>query len=617
MVDGAIALMTRDLDFETMRIKPQITFLNGEYWGILNVRDRINDNYLSIKYNIEKSDIELGENNEVDNSSGDYEALIAFTKSADFSIQSNYNYLKTKVDINSLIDYIVTESFFANWDVYSNNYAYWRYKGTPQCNDCPLDGKWRWILFDMDNSFDETLDPYEHLNNYRAVDFFYPYIKVNQEFRREFVNRYCDLVNSYFKPQHTLPYVDSLKAVLSPEINYQIQRWNNIDNYAEWESHINEFKGHLNARGDATFAYTNSEFSLSGTYNLTVATENIAKGFVKVNSIEIRPQTPGITLVGGSWTGKYFKNLNQKIVAIPKANHIFSHWVKDGVNYYDDTLSINTSSNVTYTAYFDAIAPSPPPAIIKACEYKLTEFDELTPAGTYPKSMKFFGYTNPDPVESDIVLGDSITGSYSIGSKTRINGLGENGISFINTSSANTGYPAGGLGAAVLSLDTRFVDSVFISWTGRTVTANSRKYAIKLMYRDNVNNNFQGFPSNVVYYGANTSGHFQTFNNIKLPAIALNKELIQVKWKYYYDSGSSGPRDQLAIDDIKITTKKINFKASDGSPNSFNVSYLVLTNKQNIISNDRITASKSIELKPGFDSSGLQNVTFTIEGCLN
>ena len=66
---------------------------------------------------------------------------------------------------------------------------------------------------------------------------------------------------------------------------------------------------------------------------------------------------------------------------------------------------------------------------------------------------------------------------YAATSRTRINGLGDEGIAFINTGRGRD------LGGALLALDTRGVESVPVSWLGGTVLPNVRDYAIRLQYR--------------------------------------------------------------------------------------------------------------------------------------
>src|SRR5690625_7583079 len=89
-----------------------------------------------------------------------------------------------------------------------------------------------------------------------------------------------------------------------------------------------------------------------------------------------------------------------------------------------------------------------------------------------------------DP-EIDAEIGGVTLGAYNLNSRTRINGLEEDGISFINTGNVegNPGYPGGGLGGALLVLDTRESREASVSVTAGAKAANSRIYHLRLQYR--------------------------------------------------------------------------------------------------------------------------------------
>ena len=72
---------------------------------------------------------------------------------------------------------------------------------------------------------------------------------------------------------------------------------------------------------------------------------------------------------------------------------------------------------------------------------------------------------------------------YNRTSKSRINGLGANGFSFINTDNPQAETGSGYMGAAVLALDTTGAQNIRVTWTGGTVTPNTCDYGIRLQYR--------------------------------------------------------------------------------------------------------------------------------------
>ncbi|HRT05597.1 MAG TPA: hypothetical protein P5204_07860, partial [Kiritimatiellia bacterium] len=139
---------------------------------------------------------------------------------------------------------------------------------------------------------------------------------------------------------------------------------------------------------------------------------------------------------------------------------------------------------------------------------------------------------------------------YAATARTRLNGLGTNGVAFINTGRGRD------LGGAVLALDTRGVSNAPVSWLGGTVLTNVRVYAIRLQYRVGATNAFAdvldsgGQPVEYVRNAAN--GHEQTLGPVQLPAAALDQAYVQLLWRYYLVSGSSGSRAQLRLDDVQV-----------------------------------------------------------------
>ncbi|NLY43447.1 MAG: hypothetical protein GX066_05670, partial [Clostridiaceae bacterium] len=137
--------------------------------------------------------------------------------------------------------------------------------------------------------------------------------------------------------------------------------------------------------------------------------------------------------------------------------------------------------------------------------------------------------------------------------RTRMNGLNEDGVAFINTGRGAD------LGAAVLALNTTGMKNVKVSWTGGTVLPNSRIYAIILQYRVGKTGPFinvmqDGKP--VEYVRNETEGHSQRFSDILLPEEVNDKPHVELRWKYYIKEQGSGARAQLRLDDIFVTAEK-------------------------------------------------------------
>lgn len=223
------------------------------------------------------------------------------------------------------------------------------------------------------------------------------------------------------------------------------------------------------------------------------------------------------------------------------------------------TLNQNTRiktrllSNGVWSALADATFHVAHP-LLSAGPYVLNQWDASSAAGTYPSAMRFFQSDLQDP-PLPATMEMPWTMAYNLGSKSRINGLGSNGIGFINTSDPQDG--AGFVGAAVLALNTLGTQDIQVRWTGGTVTPNVRDYGIRLQYRIGQSGDFLDvldIGGNPVEYLRNAvAGHSQVIGPVTLPQAAENQDLVELRWKYHFRSGSSGARAQLRLDDIQVS----------------------------------------------------------------
>jgi hypothetical protein len=207
-----------------------------------------------------------------------------------------------------------------------------------------------------------------------------------------------------------------------------------------------------------------------------------------------------------------------------------------------------------------AVEVAGPPAwlLTPTAPYLLPAWNADQPAGTHPPNMLFYQVANSpgDPGLTDEM--DSLwLLPYNLTSRSRITGLGAAGFAFINTGNAQTNAGAGFVGTAVLALDTREQQNLRVTWTGGTVTPNSRVYAIRLQYRLGASGPFTDVldaENHPIEYPRNAqAGHAQTFGPITLPAVLNDHPYVQLRWKYYHVSGTSGARAELRVAGIRVS----------------------------------------------------------------
>jgi hypothetical protein len=197
--------------------------------------------------------------------------------------------------------------------------------------------------------------------------------------------------------------------------------------------------------------------------------------------------------------------------------------------------------------------------------YEFVEWRSDEPEHSYPAHMLFLQSAVTDPgmdtrldhayviPVDDYAATDSVGFPYNNTSRTRINGLASEGISFINTGRGRD------LGGALLALDTRGIAGGQISWRTGTRTPNSRIYALRLQYRLGLDEPFRDLldadGSPFVYTRHDTAGHVESFGPVELPPDAIDQPFLQLLWRYHHVQGDSGPRAELQLDDIRVVAE--------------------------------------------------------------
>lgn len=364
--DALIQTLTKHLNFETQEYSPSVVFVNSEYYGVFNLRERFDEKYFERVYNIKENEIDFLEN-EGFGDIGDpiaYKELMNFIEKNDLTKPENYNYVSTKIDFDNLIDYFLTEIYIGNDDWPANNNEFWR-KRVDYDVHAPYghDGKWRWVLKDTDLGMLPIEEKYKVNSMYNATDininpesnhYNLHFVKLleNEEFKNRFINRFSDLLNSTFISDRVIKVIDEMKQVLEPEMQEHIDRWRMIDSVEDWNNYIEKTRNFARNRPQYQKEHLSNFFNLEGNYELTTQINNKEQGFVKVNTIEINNSTIGIEEDYQNWSGDYFKSIPVTLEAIALPGYKFSHWEGD-LESTNQKITINPSQNFSVKAIFE------------------------------------------------------------------------------------------------------------------------------------------------------------------------------------------------------------------------------------------------------------------------
>jgi len=346
---------------DSLAYRPVIVFLNGEYWGIYNLREYLDANYLASHYQIDPQKTVILERNGilVYGEPGDeahYQALLDYIHKNGIQAPEHYSYISTQMDIDNYIDYQISEIYAGNKNWPFDNIKFWRYKTDTYQPDAPYgqDGRWRWLLFDFDNTFgfgyggwSESYQDNQLLQAESA--FLFRSLIGNTEFRRQFINRFADHLNTSFTPQRVISFIDNMQTAINPDMPEHIRRWHIMENSMNvWEKNVGMMRDFARQRPDDVRGHILDFFDLPGTAVVTLLTDS-AKGHIRINSIDITPNTPGVMDVD-EWSGTYFEGIPVNLSAIPKPGFQFVGW--EGIDQSDPDVDLILTENLTLTANF-------------------------------------------------------------------------------------------------------------------------------------------------------------------------------------------------------------------------------------------------------------------------
>jgi len=370
------SIIEDEMDLDLSSSRQTVVFLNGRYWGIRNIREKMNEHFLAGNYSIPPSKIDLLEykhhNDEVQvvNGSADqFNELIQYIEGHDLAIPESFEYVTSQMDIYNYIKYLVAQIYFDNSDWPGNNIKWWR-RSEPA-------GKWRWLMFDTDFGFSLSpfgnesgieLEHYKHntLNIALQSDgeewpnpphstFLFRSLLENTSFKHLFVNTFCDHLNTTFQTERILPILSGYKDLYAPEMERH-----HLDNLTtgDWEADVEVVETFARERIPNMFTHLATRFGVRHGSPISLDVSDPEAGSVGINSI-ICMEYP--------WQGTYLSTVPVHIRAIPRPGYEFKGW-SDGIDSIARSINVDEISSLT--ANFELATFDPQDVMISEINYR-------------------------------------------------------------------------------------------------------------------------------------------------------------------------------------------------------------------------------------------------------
>lgn len=340
------ALMTGLLDewdIDKQSYRPSHVYINGKYWGIYNIREKINRYFIADHHKgVDKDSIDFLEHNMIRRrgSMRHYQRMLEFIEKNSLKKPENFAHLQTLMEVDNFMNYQIAQIYFDNQDA-GGNIKYWR----PRASD----GRWRWILYDTDWGFGLHQDD-AYQNNSLAFHtepngptwpnpawstFLLRKLLENPDFERAFINRFCDHLNTTFDPARVEQRIDELYQNLLPEMPRHLKRWRLSPRV--WQQQVNVLRTFAQERPLYARMHLMDRFNTGAMRTLQVST--MSGGTVMINDY--------VKVNRDSFEGQYFENIPVTIKVVPQNGYRFSHWEGVDASKEERTLTLHLKERVT------------------------------------------------------------------------------------------------------------------------------------------------------------------------------------------------------------------------------------------------------------------------------
>lgn len=315
-----------------------VVFMNGQYWGIENIREMDNDDYILSNYGIEAVDV--FKNYELKD--GTYDA---YNELCEFLSQPNFSHEKlcSLVDVDEFLNYMSLQAFVGNYDWPNNNHVFWRDRNN---------GKWRWIVKDLDGGFGywpsstnadirgvnlnpfnflSRTDPYFSFGNNEWATRLLEQILSDPIVQRQYIERIAIQLGDIFHKSELYHVIDSMTSIIANEIPYHKDRWGQPQTV--WDACIQQMPEWIEYRHDILYGMLSQYYSLGKEIPLTIS--SLLDGDVKYGNLFLG----GEKLYRDRFDGKWFQNDSILVEATPYVfDKVFLKWVVLSTDEMGDTL---------------------------------------------------------------------------------------------------------------------------------------------------------------------------------------------------------------------------------------------------------------------------------------
>ncbi len=310
--------------------RPGVLFVNGEYYGIIQLQEKYTRYNVSAAIGSQKKDITKYEPNEVNSSRfGEYYGKLH----TDLNDPERQASLEESVDMTDMLRHYAVNCIMNNIDWPFHNFLSW--KCDTGTNSAYADGKVRFFLYDLDGVYGDTSnseianvfdylmqEPVEDMTDTLSL------LMKSDKYRTQFVNMVCDLTSTTFAADHVLQIIDEEDQ----KIAHSMALYYTDAERARQQAAVDDMKE--SAAESCVVAHAGLQSNLGATDPYTLKLQ-VPEGLsVAFSQIRLSGET--------EYEGIYYHNYPLTLVVNDDGGHAY-HWMVNGMQVDGSELLLDSS----------------------------------------------------------------------------------------------------------------------------------------------------------------------------------------------------------------------------------------------------------------------------------
>lgn len=213
--------------------RPVNLFIDGEYFGVYYIRERVTDDFAATYLGGAPEDIDMvkGWSAQEHGSNDDFLALLRYCRSHDLSQQKHFDHVASQLSLESFMDYYIARAYTGDRDY--ANIRHVRSRGG--------DGLWRIVNFDIDWGFGQSPAGLTKLigktsNTAELNTVIINALLQNDTFRDQMLTRLAWHLRNTYAPERVLNHLEKITRAVEHDLVYNYEIWGGT--YEGWQEHV-------------------------------------------------------------------------------------------------------------------------------------------------------------------------------------------------------------------------------------------------------------------------------------------------------------------------------------------------------------------------------------------